>query len=55
MIPHTCPTCKGLKKIELGKLCPTCDGTGVVWENENQEAILRKVRRDTNVQINRNN
>jgi ribosomal protein L37AE/L43A len=38
-IPHTCPTCKGARRTrrppsatDIWDPCPTCDGTGVVWE-----------------------
>jgi DnaJ-class molecular chaperone len=31
--PHTCPTCEGRRVQGLaGPPCPTCNGTGVVWE-----------------------
>jgi len=31
---ETCPKCAGYKKLECGDICPTCDGTGVVWKAE---------------------
>lgn len=33
--PHTCPKCEGRKCLgTAGDECPTCNGTGVVWEPE---------------------
>jgi DnaJ-class molecular chaperone len=33
--PHTCPKCEGRKVLGIaGDDCPTCEGTGVVWEPE---------------------
>lgn len=31
MIPHVCPKCQGTKAVK-GVCCPTCEGSGVVWE-----------------------
>lgn len=40
--PHTCPKCEG-RKVQgtAGPSCPTCDGTGVVWEpGSPEEAVV---------------
>lgn len=38
--PHTCPTCKG-GKHKTAVVCPTCEGTGVVWEQVDAEEARR--------------
>lgn len=38
--PHTCPTCKGAK-YKTAVACPTCEGTGVVWEPVDAEEARR--------------
>lgn len=38
--PHKCPTCAGQKR-QAGKPCPTCEGTGVVWEpGDAEESVV---------------
>jgi DnaJ-class molecular chaperone len=39
--PHVCPKCNGEKQIfgglfgeQVYRECPTCNGTGVIWEPE---------------------
>lgn len=29
---HVCPKCEGMKHLEDGSTCPTCEGSGVVFE-----------------------
>lgn len=39
--PHKCPVCEG-RRVQgvAGPPCKTCDGTGVVWSPEPQEAAV---------------
>jgi DnaJ-class molecular chaperone len=38
--PHTCPKCEGRKCLgTAGDECPTCEGTGVVWEPEQPSEV----------------
>jgi DnaJ-class molecular chaperone len=30
-IPHVCPRCDGERKLPDGRICPTCQGVGIVW------------------------
>lgn len=51
-VPHLCPNCKGSKRVRsqltpnsvLENSCPTCDGTGVVWETTLSDAVAANVR-----------
>jgi DnaJ-class molecular chaperone len=40
---HVCPRCGGERKVHNARSgqaedCPTCEGTGVVWREQQQEA-----------------
>lgn len=37
---HTCPKCTGRKRVD-GETCPTCAGSGVVFEGVSEAAEQR--------------
>jgi hypothetical protein len=42
--PHVCPKCEGYRVIPLGnatQVCPTCRGSGTVWEDHSGMPYVR--------------